>query len=516
MDRKTASSLFCFRGAIMVLLFTVFYLCCPGMAADGSTTSQNDVYAAPLTEDFSELSWSGSFEKLHKKISCEYAFTDWKKIDWKYLYKKTRPKIENAQKSNDFTSYYLALKEYLYSIPDGHVHMTSIHEIDNKFIGGGFGFSAVKLSNGKLIANWVDGSGEAYAKGMRPGAEILEWDGRPVGDVLNKVPVFFGSNPATNEDLVNQKVRYLTRAPINTSATITFSNIDLSIGKISLCSYDDKGLSLRKNYPACVLSDGLRDLILDVEDPQDPPLSMVEKRFLIGSIGYIRVWGEIDLDLNVIGEAPSTLGLFRNALNEFKKAKVRGLILDIRNNVGGLDSMVADMLASFYTEKVLYEYQNSYNTVTGKMEIRPDPSVKTSQSDQGLYIDPAAPYFNGPVVALINSKCVSSGEGLAKGINNLLQGETVGFYGTNGSFGLAGDEANISGDIVVHWPYGQSLDKDKKVQIDSRNGKGGVSPSIRIPMTLSNALKISEGVDVELEQAIEVINSYTGERAGEI
>ena len=35
-------------------------------------------------------------------------------------------------------------------------------------------------------------------------------------------------------------------------------------------------------------------------------------------------------------------------------------------------------------------------------------------------------------------------------------------------------------------------------------------------MTLSNALKISEGVDVELEQAIEVINSYTGERAGEI
>lgn len=111
---------------------------------------------------------------------------------------------------------------------------------------------------------------------------------------------------------------------------------------------------------------------------------------------------------------------------------------------------------------------------------------------------------------------MSSGEGLAKGINNLLQGETVGFYGTNGSFGLAGDEAKISGDIVVHWPYGQSLDKDKKVQIDSRNGKGGVSPSIRIPMTLSNALKISEGVDVELEQAIEVINSYTGERAGEI
>jgi len=68
----------------------------------------------------------------------------------------------------------------------------------------------------------------------------------------------------------------------------------------------------------------------------------------------------------------------------------------------------------------------------------------------------------------------------------------------------------------VRWPYGQSLDKDKKIQIDSRNGKGGVLPSIRIPMTLDNALKIAEGVDVELERAIEFINSYTGERAGEI
>lgn len=510
MDVKKVFS-FCRKVMILSLFFTVFYTCRLVVAADGSALSQNNEYAAPVPEDFSDLTWSDSFEKLHNKISREYAFTDWKNIDWEYLYKKTKPKIASAQKLNDFTTYYLALKQYLYSIPDGHVRMTSIPEIDNKFIGGGFGFSAVKLSNGKVTANWVDVSGEAYAKGMRPGAEIIKWNGRPVEDVLNEVPVIFGSNSATNEDLVNQKARYLTRAPINTPASITFSNIDRSTGEISLCSYDDNGSSLHKNYPAFVVSDGLRDLILEVKDPQKPPLSMVEKNFLTGNIGYIRIWGEIDIDLNETGETPSTLSLFRNALSEFKKAKVRGLILDIRNNVGGLDSMVADMLASFYTEKVLYEYQNSYNTVTGKMEIRPDPSVKTSQSDHGLYIDPAVPYFKGPVVALINSKCVSSGEGLAKGINDLLQGETVGFYGTNGSFGLAGDEAKISGDIVVHWPYGQSLDKDKQVQIDSRNGKGGVLPSIRIPMTLNNALKISEGVDVELERAIEVINSWAGE-----
>ena len=46
--------------------------------------------------------------------------------------------------------------------------MTSIRDIDYKYIGGGFGFSATKLSNGKVIANWVDESSEAYAQGMRP------------------------------------------------------------------------------------------------------------------------------------------------------------------------------------------------------------------------------------------------------------------------------------------------------------------------------------------------------------
>jgi len=507
--KRTMSSYLCgFRGITVAFLFTAIYFCFPGVPAYALDLHQSEEYVAPIPEDFSDLTWSGSFEKLHNKISREYAFTDWKNIDWEYLYKKTKPKIESAQESNDFTAYYLALKEYLYSIPDGHVRMTSIPEIDNKFIGGGFGFSAVRLSNGKLAVNWVDVSGEAYAKGMRPGAEIIEWNGRPVADVLNEVPVLFGSNPATNEDLVNQKVRYLVRAPINTSASITFSNIDGITVEMSLCSYDDNGSSLRKNYPACVVSDGLRDLILEVKDPQEPPMSMVETRFIKGNIGYIKLWGEFDFDFNGGEEAPSTLGLFRKALSEFKKAKVRGLILDIRNNVGGLDSMAADILASFYTEKVIYEYQNSYNTLTGKMEIRPDPSVRSLQSDPGLYIDPALPYFDGPVVALINSKCVSSGEGLAKGIRDLPRGMTVGFYGTNGSFGLAGDEARISGDIVVHWPYGQSLDKDKKVQLDSREGEGGISPSIRVPMTLSNALKISEGVDVELERAIEAIKSY--------
>jgi len=494
-----------FSNIILHLLFAAFLICCYGInTAEAVSRSE---YAAPAPEDFSNLSWSDAFEKLHFKISHEYAFTDWKKIDWSAMYIKTKPKITAAQASGDFTGYYLALKEYLHCIPDGHVRMTSILKIDNRYIGGCFGFSAVKLSDGELIASWVDEKSEAFAKGMRAGAEIIEWDGRPAEDVLNDVPVIFGPNSATAEDLINQRARYLTRAPIGTAAVIRFSNLRGNTEMVSVTAYDDKGKTLRMTYPYCVLSDGLRDLIIGSENPQSPPESMVEKKILNGNIGYIKLWGELDIDLEDTGKTPSTLGLFKKTLTEFNFRGVKGLILDIRNNVGGLDSMVADMLGSFYTQKELYEYQNSYNTITGRMEIRPDPSIKKKSSDPGLYIYPASPFFSGAVAVLINSKCVSSAEGLAKGIKNLQRGEAIGFYGTNGSFGLAGDEARLPGGLEVHWPYGQSLDKNKIVQIDSRNGHGGVSPSIRIPMTLDNALKTAEGEDVELEYALSVINS---------
>lgn len=499
--------------SIVTLVLLVFFSALPisGLSAENVSAQPaqpaQPAYQVPVPEDFSGLTWSKAFDKLHGKLSREYAFTDWKKIDWPALYKMFRPRIDQAQSSKDFSDYYLSLREYVHSIPDGHVRMTTIRDIDNKYIGGGFGFSATKLSDGMVIASWVDETGAAYAQGLRVGAELIEWNSRPVKDVLNNVATVFASNSATTEDLANQKVRYLTRAPINTKISLLFLN-NGELMRATVVAYDDKEKSLTQTYPATVVSDGLRDLILQVDNPHNPPESMIEKKILSGNIGYIKIWGELDVDFKNTGKTPSTLALFRAALIDFNSAKVKGLIIDIRNNVGGLDSMVADMLASFYPAKTLYEYQNSLNASTGFMEIQPDDAQKDNDPEFGLYIKPNTPAFKAPVIALINSKCISSGEGVAMGIKKAPRGETVGFYGTNGSFGMAGGEAKMPGNIEVHWPYGQSLDKNKQVQIDSRDGVGGISPSIRIPMTRENALKVAQGEDVELEHAIEVINAY--------
>ena len=166
--------------------------------------------------------------------------------------------------------------------------------------------------------------------------------------------------------------------------------------------------------------------------------------------------------------------------------------------------MAADILGSFYSVKTVYEYQNIYDMPKGERKILP---ANNKGGSLALYIEPAQQYFGGKVIALVNQKCVSSGEGIAMGIKNLPNGETLGFYGTNGSFGLSGAKAIVPGGHTVDWPSGQSLDENKNIQLDSKDGIGGVSPSIRIPMTAENAMRIAKGEDVELEEAIRILSS---------
>lgn len=457
---------------------------------------------AAAQADFSSLSWTKAFDSMHDRLSREYAFTEWKGIDWQPLYDEYAPKIKEAESNSDFDAYYLALRAYLNEIPDGHVRVNNIGEIDNQYIGGGFGLSAAKLSDGSVIAAWVDESSPAYTAGMRAGARLLRWNNNPIDDAIAKVSTVFAGTSATTENLEINRVRYLTRAPIGAQAQIEYQNPgDVSPKSATLTAYGDNRLSLQKSYPDAVLSDKIRSMFLNVDNPDPVPPAMVETKTLDGNISYIKIWGEIDADLQDSGTAQSTLALLRQSVQQANEKQAAAIILDIRNNLGGLDDMAAGILGSFYREKTLYEYQNVYNTTDGKFELQ-----KVDGAD-GLYIEPSEPYFNGKVICLINQKCVSSGEGIAKFIQNLPNGETLGFYGTNGSFGLAGAEIVMPGGLTVHYPNGQSLDKNHEIQIDSRDGVGGVSPSIRIEMTAENAIRIANGEDVELEEAIRIIQA---------
>ncbi len=455
--------------------------------------------------DFSRLTWTKAFDRLYETMSEEYAFTDWKGINWESLRGQYRPQIEAAQAANDFGAYYMALHAFLHELPDGHVRMNHIDEVDNQYIGGGFGFSIAQTDDGKLLAVWVDESGPAWKAGVRIGDELTQWNGKTAKEAVSDVSTVLAGTSATAEDLLCKKLQYLVRSPIGTQVRMVWkSKKDRTIVPVTLTAYDDQKISLKKVYPNSVVSDKLRDMFLEVENPDPAPASIVETKIIDGDIYYIKLWAELDADLQETGKAQSTLALFRAAVQQAIEHKCGGMILDIRNNIGGLDAMAADILGSFYEEKIFYEYQNIYieHTKTRSIQLADEKN-----EDMALYINPAEQQFQGPVIALINQKCISSGEGIALGIKNLLNGETLGFYGTNGSFGLAGEEAKMPGELTIHWPSGQSLDEQKMIQLDSRNGAGGVSPSIRIPMSEQNIVRTAKGEDVELEEAVRIIQN---------
>ena len=457
----------------------------------------------PEVSDFSQLAWTEAFSLLHQRLEEEYAFTEWKGIQWNTLWERSYARIERAQEKGDFESYYLALREYLHAIPDGHVSCANLIEIDEKHVGGGFGFSVAKVADGRLIITWVDAKSAAWEAGIRPRAEILEWNGESAKPAFDRVSTAFAGNSATDEDLDLKRTWYFVRAPVGAVVTMAFANeADAEPKTVCLRAYEDEGVTFKRSYPSAILSDGVRDAFIDKPNPDPLPESMVETALLEDKILYIRVWGELDADLANAGSAPSTLDLFRKAIKRAIETPTRGIIVDLRNNVGGLDEMAAQILGSFYPEPTFYEYQLGYNKNTKRFERM---MADAENDTEALYIRPAPDQYTGRVIALVNSRCVSSGEGIAMGIRNLPNGDTLGFFGTNGSFGLSGSVAVMPGSLTVHWPCGQSLGEDGRVQLDSRDGVGGVAPTIRIPMTVENAIRVANGIDVELEAAVRLL-----------
>ena len=116
---------------------------------------------------------------------------------------------------------------------------------------------------------------------------------------------------------------------------------------------------------------------------------------------------------------------------------------------------------------------------------------------------------DGHVVALINQGTKSSSEGIASSLSRSPRGSTVGFLGTNGSFGVAGGEIIIPGGYIIRYPFGRSLDRNGQVQIDSRPGEGGVTPDLRVPRNVENILAFTEGIDIELKYAADHLNRVT-------
>ena len=178
----------------------------------------------------------------------------------------------------------------------------------------------------------------------------------------------------------------------------------------------------------------------------------------------------------------------------FIEEEVPGIIIDVRGNIGGADSMVPNMVDFFFENQDFYEQAAYYNINTKNFEVAPSST---------LLIEPDTPHYDGPVVVLIDKGTFSSGEGIPLTIQRLPQGTIIGTHGTYGSFGLTGGEINLPAGYELNFPTGQSLDAKQTIQVDSDHTlQGGVQPDVRVPLTEENARAMYiEGRDMVLEFA---------------
>ena len=481
------------KNAIYMLLFCL--LCVGGVLGCARTTIPLTQISVPMPTpltfgdvlklfkgykegNFYSLSWTEAFNGMHAKLSREYPLTDWKEIDWDALYDVYQPRIVAAEESGDEAAYYLALREYIFNIPDGYVRITAPDVYREAAIGGDYGLSILPLDDGRVIVGDLEEDGFAEHSGIRWGAEIIDWNGQPVRDALESVSVLWSdSPPATSEYTLFEKCMLLTRAPIGTEATILFRNP----GQESLW-----GTRLRAR----------RDMFRGLEDltRQGKPFSEFESpfesRILEENIGYIKVYCQ-----SPTLTMPFPARAFRKIIDRFIAAGVQGIVFDLRGNTGGADELAATF-AGHFTEKPLF-FRNvvAFDEKKGGFALR---------DGERLIVEPRMPVFNGPVAILIHRNTRDSGQAIVHTLAPLEHVIVVGALATEGSYAFIGDEITMPGGHIITYPVGRMLDEAGGILVASgADMESRVRPEIRTPFTLENLdIFFNQGGDPVLAQAI--------------
>ncbi len=457
-----------------------------------------------------------AYDSMHQRFRVYYAFGEWKAVDWDALNNKIKPKIAAAGLAYDTNAFYLALREYVASVPDGHLSVRGAGWDDHKAyaryqqIGGSYGFALIGLDDSRIVARLVNPESPAALAGMQFGAEIEEVNDKPVKEALDTVSVLWAeANPATRECKTLNQYRFIGRAPIGKSIKVKYRNRGASEpSTVTMVAVDDKYASFDQTS------------LLPIE----PGPTVMQRILQPGGYGYIRLTSEPGDS----AEMAQVYTAFRQAISAFNTAGAPGMILDMRVNTGGADILSAALSGFFTTDTTLYEFQSYYNPGSGQFELYPLPRRHFNPATLGTYINPKYPngsifiepqglYFSKPVMILVGPREISSGEGIPMALQRLPENKVVSFYGSNGSFGMMESWSYHylylpPNDLYLRFPVGRSQDENMKIQLDSDSTMlGGVIPDVRVPVndTVIDQLFI-DSADVELNYAIRELNSMLG------
>ncbi len=428
-------------------------------------------------DDFSSLSYTEAFDKMLEKFKNEYAFTELKKIDWDAKGKEFRPLFEEAEKKSDSHAYALALRDFLWSIPDTHIGFDSspLNDDFQADIAGGLGFAMRETDNGKFIANFVLEDSSAAKAGMVWGAEIISFDGVPTADVVEAVVPW--SSPFSNPEIKRlQQLRYATRFKLDKGQVeLTFKNPEGAEQTVSLPVVNETASFNSSSFRAGV----------------DPTALPVEFEILPSGYGYVKISSFSDNDL-------LSILVWERAMQYFNQNEIPGVILDLRNNGGGSGWLADQMAAYFFNEETIVGQTAYYDDSTGDFFIDPDREQSMIPPREELQ-------YNGQVVVMVGPSCASACEFFSYNMTINDRAIVVGQYPSEGAGGSVEGFYMPEG-IYTQMTIGRAMDADGNIHLEGK----GVVPDLRVPVTAETLLQQFNGEDVVLAFAERAISQPLG------
>lgn len=406
--------------------------------------------------DFSELSYSEAFEAMVELFRTEYAFTEFYDLDWDALFETYNPRILEAENTGDAHMYALAMRDFLWEIPDGHVSMP-LNLLNEEFRGetdGGLGISLAELEDGRFIVNFLLEGSPAAEAGMQLGAEIVEWDGRTLEEAMDDEFIWAHQALSTPHTYRLQQLRYVTRFPLGTQVEVSFRNPDGDdVQTATMEAVNERVSFSNSSFFAAV--DGL-------ELP-------VEFEILPSGYGYVSIYSFSDNEL-------LTVQLWERMIRTFIQADVPGIIIDMRFNGGGSGFLADQLAAYFFQEEHVLGYSAQYNEQINDFYFDP-------RSVDEFILPPEELRYDGEVAVIIAPSCFSACEFFSYNMTIDDRAAIVGHYPTGGLGGGVNDFFMPEG-MSIRFTVSRAVDRDYNIHIEGQ----GVAPTVDVPVTLESEL----------------------------
>ncbi|MFC1601098.1 S41 family peptidase [Candidatus Sumerlaeota bacterium] len=387
--------------------------------------------AAPASGTAS-VTYEEAFVDLHQTLGRQYPCFALKNIDWPAVGEELLPRAKRVKTDGEFG---LLCMELVARIEDSHAYLlsSSANVPAPAFARWDPGFACLIDDGGKPVVYYVDRGGPAAKAGVKIGMTVVSVDGRPAVEAIEdcRKQVRKHQGFSSERYLRYQVARWFVR--------------QMERGTIVSLEMTDPAGKLRKfELPATM---GVRYLprlpapIPGIRDSANVAWTRFDE-----NIGYIYV-RRIKSDL---------IESLDKAVGELQG--VTGLIVDVRGNSGG-----------------------GYDARRAHRNFAPDDSAETER-----------PRFAGPIALLIDSRCISAGEGWASWFvaNNrakLLGEATAGASARKRTYALKNGLYQVKFPVKA---YCGSLDRP----IERR----GLEPDVPLRQ---NAQDLAAGRDTVLEAA---------------